>query len=132
MTCNIDYIVFLELSFMRSEIIEIILQVLLVENVSIYYVAAMEGPKPVKQRLCIETELIIAFVLQSLHCLIPLYVSGATSKFDIAPLSVCVRLLGQVTSLEQLFCSLQCILSLSHVVLCILPLTFSCSFQFVE
>ena len=30
MTCNIDYIVFLELPFMRSEIVEIILQVLLV------------------------------------------------------------------------------------------------------
>ena len=49
MTCNIDYIVFLELPFMRSEIVEIIQQVLLVENVPIYYVAAMEGPKPVKQ-----------------------------------------------------------------------------------
>ena len=58
MTCNIDYIVFLELPFMRSEIVEIILQVLLVENMPIYYIAAMECPKPVKQWFCIETELI--------------------------------------------------------------------------
>lgn len=56
-------------------------------------------------------------VLQSLHCLIPSYVSGATSKFDIVPLSVYERLLGQVTSWEKLFCSLLRVLSLSHVVL---------------
>ena len=49
--------------------------------------------------------------------------SGATSKFVIiVPLSVYVRLLGQVTSWEKLFCSLQRILCLSHIVLS----TFSC------
>ena len=68
MTCNIDYIVFLELPFMRSEIVEIILQVLLVENVPIYYVAAMECPKPVKQRLCIETKLVTFGISVFLFC----------------------------------------------------------------
>ena len=56
MTCNIDYVIFLKFPFMGSEITEIILQILFVENVTIYNVAAMKCSKPVEQRLCIETE----------------------------------------------------------------------------